>query len=571
MPGKPPRRVRAGREHGGAGLGLARRAGRGRRARRRRGSGRGRGRRERRRSRGPSRSRRSSGRRRRGPARRRCASSVARTVNPSRTPTATSTSREARRLHSGPSTAGGASSASSGRSTASGSISSSARAGPPSTSVSASADSHSRTPRRRPARVRRPARAPPRPAALGRAPRRRRRRNGRPRRAGPGGRAARPAPRARRRARSSSGCTASGWTTCSPGGRGMPAGVAAQREQHAGGPRHRAAVGERDGQRAQLVAQPRHGVDSRFERRVHRPPPAGRSPHAEEPVGQLGRTHPVHVQLGEQAAARRRLLTEGSRSNRGEQAREDAGEQGGQLGRGEVQDRRVARGHLAACRPGQPGGAAQHVEQQLPQAGVELGAGEAGRGDQREPSVGGDGGHEVEVGVGGGPQHGVSGVARADAAAVGVERDVRNQPGGEAEALPGGGGGVQDVVGERVRIAVGTAAGSAQQNVRRWRSRCSAAVSADPSTGSRGRASQRLASPIVHRPRRSRRRGPVPWEEEGHLHVARCREGGLESSRPTAISTRSGRASSRSGAAPRRRRAAPGSSLGRSGRRTSVA
>ena len=81
-------------------------------------------------------------------------------------------------------------------------------------------------------------------------------------------------------------------------------GVGAQREEHARGPGHRATVGERDGQGAQLVAQPRHGVDGRFERRVHRPPPVGRSPHAEEPVRQLGGAHPVHVQLGEQAPPR---------------------------------------------------------------------------------------------------------------------------------------------------------------------------------------------------------------------------------------------------------------------------
>ena len=227
-------------------------------------------------------------------------------------------------------------------------------------------------------------------------------------------------------------------------------GVGAQREQHARGPGDRAAVGERHGQGAQLVAQPRHGVDGRFERRVHRPPPVGRSAHAEEPVGQLGGAHPVHAQLGEQ---RRRPRDVGR--DRREQAGQDVGEQGGQLGSGQVEDGRGARGHVGTGRTGQPRRVAQDVQQQLPQAGVELGAREPGRGHEREPGVGCDGRHEVEVGTGGGVQDGVGGVARADAAAVRVERDVRDQPGGQAQTLGGGGGSVQDVVAERGRTAVG--------------------------------------------------------------------------------------------------------------------
>ena len=54
----------------------------------------------------------------------------------------------------------------------------------------------------------------------------------------------------------------------------------------------------------------------------------------------------------------------------------------------------------------------------------------------------------------------------ADAAAVRVERDVRDQPGGQAEALGGGGGSVQDVVAERGRTS-GTP--RAQQNDRTCR------------------------------------------------------------------------------------------------------
>ena len=141
--------------------------------------------------------------------------------------------------------------------------------------------------------------------------------------------------------------------------------------------------------------------------------------------------------------------------DRGEQAGQDVGEQGGQLGSGQVEDGRGARGHVGAGRTGQPGRVAQDVEQQLPQAGVELRAREPGRGHERQPGVGCDGRHEVEVGTGGGLQDGVGGVARADAAAVRVERDVRDQPGGQAEALGGGGGSVQDVVTERGRTTVG--------------------------------------------------------------------------------------------------------------------
>ena len=124
------------------------------------------------------------------------------------------------------------------------------------------------------------------------------------------------------------------------------------------------------------------------------------------------------------------FLTYGRRGNRREQAGQDVGEQGGQLRSGQVEDGRGARGHVGPGRPGQPGRVAQNVKQQLPQPGVELGAREPRRGHERQPGGGCDGRHEVEVGVGGGLQDGVGGVAGTDAAAVRVERDVRDQPGG---------------------------------------------------------------------------------------------------------------------------------------------
>ena len=248
-----------------------------------------------------------------------------------------------------------------------------------------------------------------------------------------------------------------------------PPGVGAQRQQHARGPAHRAPVGERDGQRPQLVAQPGHGVDGLLERRVHGAPPVGGAPDAEEPVGEFGGAHAVDAELGEHRGRARgvrkatfrayRVLnvaftTYGHRGNRGEEARHDVDEQRRQLRRRQVQDRRGPRGDVVAVCSGQPRRAAQDVEQQRPQAGVELRAREPGDRHERQPVGGVDRRDEVQVRVGSGVQDRVGRRAAADAAAVGVERDVRDQPGGQAEPFDGGGRGVQDVVVERGRAAV---------------------------------------------------------------------------------------------------------------------
>jgi hypothetical protein len=75
--------------------------------------------------------------------------------------------------------------------------------------------------------------------------------------------------------------------------------------------------------------------------------------------------------------------------------------------------------------------------------------GKSGRGTSASRSSGGDRAHEVDVGGGRPVEHGVGHRAEPYAAAVGLQREGRDQPGGQREGFGGGGRGVRDVGAER--------------------------------------------------------------------------------------------------------------------------
>ncbi len=129
------------------------------------------------------------------------------------------------------------------------------------------------------------------------------------------------------------------------------------------------------------------------------------------------------------------------------------GGRGGGRTRGRGRDGRGRRGGPSRCWDGrggrEPGRRAQGGDDPGAQQPVERRAGKAGRGHEREPLVRRDRAHEVDVRRGRPVEHGVGDRAEADAATVGLQRQGRDQPGGQAEGFGGGGGGVRDVVAER--------------------------------------------------------------------------------------------------------------------------
>ena len=153
--------------------------------------------------------------------------------------------------------------------------------------------------------------------------------------------------------------------------------------------------------------------------------------------------------------------------------------------------------------------------------------------------------------------------AGADAAAVGVERDVRDQPGGQAEPFGGGGGGVQDVVVERGRAAVGVE----RQGPAERPDVPSALLGGGVRRALRGSADQQPAPLPSRRPDRRGRcvsGRPLCGAQQTVASDAHDRRRDLDQ-------VRAARA-----AGPEHRRspppaARPGSTPGRSGRRTSVA
>ena len=96
----------------------------------------------------------------------------------------------------------------------------------------------------------------------------------------------------------------------------------------------------------------------------------------------------------------------------------------------------------------EPGRGAEGGDDPGPQRAVERGTGEVGRGHEREPLVGNDRAHEIDVGRGGPVEHRVGHRAEPDAAAVGLQREGGDQPGGQGEGFGGGGRRVRDVVAE---------------------------------------------------------------------------------------------------------------------------
>jgi hypothetical protein len=202
------------------------------------------------------------------------------------------------------------------------------------------------------------------------------------------------------------------------------------REQHRRRPGRRPAVGQRDGEGAQLVRRARHRVRQGCHGLVERPPPPER--------------HPVHAELGQHGRV-------GARRHRCEQPVEPGvGEQAGQrrgrtVERRDVEPLRTSRRELHARDGGQPCRAAQRVGEQLTQLPVQLRAGEARLGRERDAGLGVDGAHQVDVRRGGSGQHRVGGRARPHAAAVRLERHGGDQPSGEGEPFLGAGRSVQHI------------------------------------------------------------------------------------------------------------------------------
>ena len=193
----------------------------------------------------------------------------------------------------------------------------------------------------------------------------------------------------------------------------------------------------------------------------------GRLLDAEQPLHQLGGGHAAGAQLRQRG---------GEVGRGGEVVEPRDGEQGGEAWAEarDVEPLGPARGQLARrSRVHLPAPDAAGPSSTQPQQGHPLQRGGRRAGGQRRASTirarrspssgerGKPGGararaarparppDEVDVGLGRPGEHGVGDRAEADAATVGLQREGRDQPGGQAERFGGGGGGVRDVVAER--------------------------------------------------------------------------------------------------------------------------
>ena len=232
------------------------------------------------------------------------------------------------------------------------------------------------------------------------------------------------------------------------------------RKQDGGGPSGGAPVDEGDGEGAQVVDQPRHDIGQLAQLGVQRPPPRRRPLDPEQPLDQLRSGDAARAQLGQRgrAVGRGGEVVEACGSEQGRQSWPDAGD---------VEPLGPARRQLANCssvtllplnlcgvtllqhRRREPRRPTQSGDDPGSQQAVEGRTGEAGLGHEREPFVRRDRPHEVDVGRGRPVEDGVGDGAEADASAVGLHREGRDQPGGQAEGFGGGGRGVRDVVAER--------------------------------------------------------------------------------------------------------------------------
>ena len=283
-------------------------------------------------------------------------------------------------------------------------------------------------------------------------------------------------------------------------------------EQDGGGSGGGAPVDEGDGECAQVVDQPGHDVGQLGQLRVQRPPPRRRPLDAEQPLHQLRGGHAAGAQLRQRGAGgragrrgrrspRRRAgrggvgRGRGCRATRPGRAPARAPQQGHpaptqpQQGHpapptaGAPCPTRPQQGHPAPTQPQQghpaptqprrgtaqrrsrgtllrrgvrhwrggrkPGRGAQRVDDPGAQEAIERRTGEAGRRHEREPLARRYGTHEVDVGLGRPGDHRVGDRPEPDAATVGLHREGRDQPGGQAERFGGDGGGVRDVIAER--------------------------------------------------------------------------------------------------------------------------